>query len=164
MFAGVPTGFAGGSRVTEMSSAHPDPREPLPGLTAEQSAGILIVVADRLVGRRLARMLTKKGYEGVRAVGSASRALVLAHDHDPGIIFVDLELADAAYDLARVLQHQAGQDAHRLIALTPAIEQSTRERARRAGFERWLVTPVSQDELDDLLPTHRSLLEDESVS
>ncbi len=142
-----------------MSSAYPESSEQPTGLTAEQSAGILIVVADRMVGRQLARMLTKKGYEGVRAVSSASRALVLAHDHDPGIIFLDLELSDAAYDLARVLQQQAGHDAHRLIALTPAIEQSTRERARRAGFERWLVTPVAQDELDELLPTHRAFVD-----
>jgi CheY-like chemotaxis protein len=126
--------------------------------TAEQSAGVLIVVADRLIGRRLASMLTKKGYAGVRAVSSVARALVLAHEHDPGIIFLDLELADAAYDLARVLQHQGGHDAQRLIALTPAIEQSTRERARRAGFERWLVTPVVQSELEDLLLEHQALL------
>jgi DNA-binding response OmpR family regulator len=119
--------------------------------STEQSIGVLIVVADRLVGRRLASMLTKKGYAGIRAVSSVSRALVLAHEYDPGIIFLDLELSDDAYDLARVLRHQAGHDAHRLIALTPAIEQSTRERARLAGFERWLVTPVAQSELDELL-------------
>ena len=117
----------------------------------EQTAGILIVVADRLVGRHLARMLMKKGYEEVRAVSSAARALVLEHEHGPGIIFLDLGLSDDAYDLARALQRQAGHDAHRLIALTPAIDHSTRERARRAGFERWLVTPVVQSELDDLL-------------
>ncbi len=126
-------------------------RELRTDLYAAQSAGVLIVVADRLIGRGLASMLTKRGYAGVRAVSSASRALVLAHENDPGIIFLDLELADDAYDLARVLQHQAGHEAHRLIALTPAIEQSTRERARHAGFERWLVTPVVQSELDDLL-------------
>lgn len=128
--------------------------------SAEQGEGILIVVDDRLVGRQLARMLTRKGYEGVRAVGTAARALVLAHEFEPGIIFLDLELSDDAYELARALQRQAGHDAHRLIALTPAIEHSTRERARRAGFERWLITPVVQDELDAVLPTHQGILTD----
>ena len=142
--------------LPEDSSAHRPRRELRTDLAAERSAGILIVVADRLVGRRLARMLTRKGYEGVRAVSSASRALVLAHEFDPGIIFVDLELSDDAYDLARVLQHQSGHDPHRLIALTPAIELSTREQARRAGFERWLVTPVVQSELDGLLHEHQA--------
>jgi len=141
--------------LVERSSTHR--RELQTDMPAELSAGVLIVVADRLVGRRLAVMLTKMGYEGVRAVSSVSRALVLAHEYDPGIIFLDLELADDAYDLARVLQHDAGHDAYRLIALTPAIEQSTRERARDAGFERWLVTPVVQSELDDLLLSHQTL-------
>ena len=126
--------------------------------STEPSAGILIVVADRLVGRQLARMVTKKGYDEVRAVSRAARALVLEHEHAPGIIFLDLTLSEDAYDLARALQRQAGHDAHRLIALTPAIDHSTREQARRAGFERWLVTPVAQDELDELLPTQHPLL------
>jgi DNA-binding response OmpR family regulator len=127
--------------------------------SAGLSAGILIVVGDRLLGRSLARMLTKRGYEGVRAVGSAARALIAAHEYDPGIIFLDLELPDDAYDLAGALQRQAGRDSHRLIALTPAIEHSTRERARRAGFERWLVTPVEQSELDDLLLRDQAILD-----
>jgi len=126
-------------------------------MSAERIAGILIVVDDRLVGRRLARMLTDHGYEGVRAVSRASRALMLAHEFEPGIIFLDLDLPDDAYDLASTLQRQAGKDAHRLIALTPVIDHSTRERARRAGFERWLVTPVVEDELDELLRIHRDV-------
>ena len=91
-------------------------------------------------------------------MSNAARALILAYKHEPGIIFLDLDLSDDAYDLARALQRQAGQDGHRLIALTPAIEHSTRERARSAGFERWLVTPVAQDELDDLLLANHALL------
>jgi len=134
-----------------MATASQQIRELSTDAPGELSAGVLIVVSDRLVGRQLARMLTKKGYEGVRAVSSAARALIVAHEYGPGIIFLDLALAGDAYDLARALQHQAGRDVHRLIALTPSIEHSTRERARRAGFERWLVTPVQQDELDDLL-------------
>ena len=134
-----------------MATASQQIRELSTDAPGELSAGVLIVVSDRLVGRQLARMLTKKGYEGVRAVSSAARALIVAHEYGPGIIFLDLALAGDAYDLARALQHQAGRDVHRLIALTPSIEHSTRERARRAGFERWLVTPVQQDELEDLL-------------
>lgn len=144
--------------LLEMASTQGHRRQLRTGLSPARNAGVLIVVANRLVGRRLASMLTKRGYSGVRAVSSVSRAIILAHEYDPGIIFLDLELSDAAYDLARVLQHQAGQDTHRLIALTPAIEQSTRERARRAGFERWLVTPVVQSELDDLLVEQQTLL------
>lgn len=144
--------------LLERASTQRHRRELRLDLSAAQGAGVLIVVADRLVGRRLASMLQKRGYAGIRAVSSVSRALILAHEYDPGIVFLDLELSDDAYDLARVLQHHAGHEAHRLIALTPAIEQSTRERARRAGFERWLVTPVVQGELDNLLAEQQTLL------
>lgn len=144
--------------LPEPSSAQRHRRELRTELSRARSAGVLIVVANRVVGRRLARMLAKRGYSGVRAVSRVSRALILAHEFDPGIIFLDLELSDEAYDLARVLQHHAGHEAHRLIALTPAVEQSTRERARHAGFERWLVTPVVQSELDDLLVEQQALL------
>lgn len=133
-------------------------REPRTNAHAQLTSGVLIVVTERLAGRRLARMLTRRGFDGVRAVSDVARALVLAHEYAPGIIFLDLTLSDDAYELARALGHQSGMDGHRLIALTPAIDHTTRERARRAGFERWLVTPVVQSELDDLLHMHQSLL------
>jgi CheY-like chemotaxis protein len=139
----------------EMSQPRRHGRESAADGLSPAAAGVLIVVDDRLVGRHLARMLTEMGYEGVRAVSRAGRALILAHEHEPGIIFVDLELPEDAYALARALQRQAGRDLLRLIALTPAIEHSTREQARRAGFERWLITPVAQDELEHLLLTAR---------
>lgn len=136
-----------------MSSTEPRRPELPDDILTELNAGVLIAVEDRLVGRQLARMLTKKGYEDIRAVSNAARALVADHDYAPGIIFVDLDLSDDAYDLARALHRQAGQDPIRLIALMPAIDHLARERVRRAGFEQWLVKPVAQNELDDLLPT-----------
>jgi len=114
-------------------------------------ARVMIVSDDHLAGRQLGRMLTAKGYEGVRAVSRAERALILAQKLGPGIIFLDVELSDDAYELARSLRRQAGQDSLRLIALTSTIEHSTREQARGAGFERWLLTPVAQNDLDNLL-------------
>lgn len=125
--------------------------EPKAEVPAELRTRILIVADERQTGRHLARMLTAMGYEGVRAVSSASRALILAQQYEPAIIFVDVDLREDSYELARALHRQAGKDAPRLIALTPSIEHSTREQARSAGFERWLVTPVAQNELDDLL-------------
>jgi CheY-like chemotaxis protein len=126
------------------------PRERAFNLTATL-ARILIVVNDRLSGRKLARMLMLKGYASVRAVTDAGRALVIAQQYQPDIVFLDVTLAGDAYELARGLRQQAGQAELRLIALTNSIEHSTREQARSAGFERWLVTPVTQEDLDGLL-------------
>jgi CheY-like chemotaxis protein len=118
---------------------------------AEPSSRILIVVGDRLSGRQLARLLMMKGYDSVRAVNNAGRALLIAQHFAPDIVFLDVTLPGDAYELARELRQKAGRAELRLIALTNGIEHSTREQARSAGFERWLVTPVAQEDLDGLL-------------
>lgn len=118
---------------------------------SERRTCVLIVVEDRLAGKHLARLLTAKGYERVRVVHRAASALFLAEKFSPGIIFLDVSLADDAYELANTLRQHAGRRTLRLIALTSSIEHSTREQARGAGFERWLVTPVAKEELDGLM-------------
>jgi len=118
---------------------------------SERRTCVLIVVEDRLAGKHLARLLAAKGYERVRVVRRAASALLLAEKLSPGIIFLDVALSDDAYELANTLRQHAGRRTLRLIALTSSIEHSTREQARGAGFERWLVTPVAKEELDGLM-------------
>jgi CheY-like chemotaxis protein len=118
-------------------------------------ARILIVVGNRMAGRQLARMLMQKGYASVRAIADAGRALRISQHYQPDIVFLDVTLEGDAYELASGLRQQAGQAELRLIALTNSIEHSTREQARSAGFERWLVTPVAQEDLDGLLREKR---------
>jgi DNA-binding response OmpR family regulator len=118
---------------------------------AELRTRVLIVVEDRLAGKQLAQLLAAKGYEGVRVVRRAASALFLARQFSPGIVFLDIALADDAYELANDLRRQCGSRALRLIALTSLVEQSTREQARAASFERWLVTPVAPGELDTVM-------------
>lgn len=126
-------------------------RAPRPEVLAALRTRVLIVVEDLLAGKHLARLLTAMGYEGVRVVRRAASALLLAQQFSPGIVFLDVALSDDAYELASALRRQAGRGVLRLIALTSDIEHSTREQARDAGFERWLVTPVAQSQLDNLL-------------
>ena len=118
-------------------------------------AFVLIAVEDRLAGKHLARMLKERGYWHVRLVRRAASALLLAERISPEIVFLDVALADDAYELANTLRQRAGQRTLRLIALTSNIEHSTREQARGAGFERWLVTPVAKDDLDSLMQQHK---------
>jgi len=126
-------------------------RESLVSTPIESASSILIVIDNRLAGRQLARLLMSKGYDNVRVVTNAERALVIARHYRPGIVFLDVTLPCDAYDLARGLRQQAGRADLRLIALTDSIEHSTREQARSAGFERWLVTPVAPEALDGLM-------------
>jgi DNA-binding response OmpR family regulator len=118
---------------------------------SERRKCVLVVVEERLAGEHLARLLTAKGYERVRVVRRAASALLLAEKCSPGIVFLDVALSDGAYELANTLRQHAGRRTLRLIALTSSIEHSTREQARDAGFERWLVTPVAKNELDTLM-------------
>ena len=66
--------------------------------------------------------------------------------------FMELDLPDNAnLQLATQLRVTARLRKFRLIALTSDMEHPAREAARAAGFERYLVKPVAQDELDKIL-------------
>ena len=120
---------------------------------ADRRTCVLIVVEDRPAGQHLARLLRAKGYERIRIVRRAASALILAEKCAPEMIFLDVALSDGAYELANTLRQHAGLRKVRLIALTSSIEHSTREQARGAGFERWLLTPVARADLDGLMHT-----------
>jgi CheY-like chemotaxis protein len=113
---------------------------------------ILIVDHDRGASLALSFMLGVSGYEDVRAVRSAARALILAEQFRPAIVFVDIQMPDdGAFVLAAELRRGSQRRALRLIALTTLVEHPAREAARSAGFERFLVKPATQAELDSCL-------------
>jgi CheY-like chemotaxis protein len=122
-----------------------------PEVSAQLQARALIVVEDRMAGKHLSQLLAAMGYEGVRVVRRAASALYLARQYSPSLVFLDIALSDNVHTLANALRRQAGHGALRLIALTNGLEPSTLEPAGGGGFERWLVTPVTQGELDNLL-------------
>ena len=118
----------------------------------EVGTPILAIDHDRQVGRALAFMLAARGYDEFRAVRSANRAISVFELFRPGIVFLDLELPDVdSLQLAQKLRRGAKQRTFRLIALTREVEHGRREEARAAGFERFFVKPVAQEELDKIL-------------
>ena len=126
------------------------------GSRREQQAAadtrFLIVDGDRGVGRSLSFMLEARGYGEVRAVLSAARAEAIFGTFQPGIVFLDLDPPDTSnMQLAERLRRNARLRKFRLIALTSDAEHVMRDEARAAGFERFLVKPVAQGELDKIL-------------
>ena len=120
--------------------------------TVQPDTHILIVDNDRRVAQSLNFMLSARGFQEVRAVRSPARAIAVAAKFHPGIVFLDIELPGlAGLDLANRLRHGARQHPMRLIALTTSVEHLKREDARVAGFERYMVKPLAQDELDKVL-------------
>ena len=113
---------------------------------------ILIVDDDVALARSLRDMLAAAGDYDTRMVFCAADAMAAAADSPPAIVFLDIELPDmSGYDVARLLHHQALLRSTRLIALTETNEHPAREDARAAGFERYLVKPVTQVELQKVL-------------
>ena len=82
--------------------------------------------------------------------------MAITEQFQPEIVFLDLDLPDSGgFTVAK----QLGRDVHtrrpRLIALTKDAEHPMRDKARAAGFERFLVKPVSHEELDKILGISR---------
>lgn len=112
-------------------------------------ARILIVDDDREASRRLAAMLTTGGFDDIRTVRSAARALTLAAAFLPHLVFLDTALPDVdAYELSRQIAKCLQQKPVRLIGLTRSGETAGREVAR---FERFLSKPVAQVDLDRIV-------------
>ncbi|HYJ41951.1 MAG TPA: response regulator [Steroidobacteraceae bacterium] len=113
---------------------------------------ILIVDDDVEIAKSLAALLETVGAYETRIVHCAADAVAVAVEHAPAIVFLDIELPDmSGYDVAKLLHQHADLQAVRLIALTDNIEHPGREGARAAGFERYLVKPVTAIELQKVL-------------
>jgi CheY-like chemotaxis protein len=125
-------------------------RRPNPGIAFDTC--ILIIDDDRRASLALSFMLSVRGYEEVRSVRSAARAVAISANFSPGIVFLDFDLPNTdTLDLAKQLNRGTRHKALRMIALTSAVEHPAREQARQAGFERFLVKPCEQAEVDKIL-------------
>jgi two-component system, chemotaxis family, CheB/CheR fusion protein len=113
-----------------------------------------ILIVDNNVDEAdsLASLLQATGHHKARVARTGKAALAVAAEFLPNVVLMNLNLSDmSAYDVARMLsQHPQLQDV-RLIALTDGGRHPGRERAREAGFERYLLKPVVAGALDVLL-------------
>jgi CheY-like chemotaxis protein len=118
----------------------------------DRNTRILIIEHDRCISTALTFMLSARGYDEVRAVRSAARAIAIVEKFCPGIVFLDIERPGSeSLDLAAQLFRRVNRAALRLIALTASVGHELREEARLAGFERYMVKPLAQLELDKVL-------------
>jgi DNA-binding response OmpR family regulator len=125
-------------------------QRPKPGI--DQATCILIIENNRAATVALSFMLSLRGYDEIRAVRSAARAVTIAENYRPGLVFLDLELPDTDVPgLAKKLRGGGRPQTMRLIALTSVAEHPSREAARDAGYERYLVKPCDQNEVDRIL-------------
>ena len=115
---------------------------------------ILIVDDDRGAADSLELMLHVSGYSETRVAYSGHAGLALAAVFEPDVVLLDLGLADmSGYELAQSMREQAQSRDLRMIALTCSREHAAREKARAAGFERYLLKPVTAQALSNLVAT-----------
>lgn len=113
---------------------------------------VLIVSDDTDSVGQLQRLVDAAGRPEIRVARRAGTALAIALDFQPTIILLDLELPDlSGYAVARLLGRHPRLQGARLIALTGRGDHPRRELARRAGFERYLLKPVAESALEELL-------------
>lgn len=108
---------------------------------------ILVVEDDPPLRRSLTATLESEGHEAVCAeTGEAALALALPGDFDAMILDIGLPDIDG-FDLGRRIRANARLSEVRLIAMTGFSENAHREEAAEAGFDAYLVKPVSRNKL-----------------
>lgn len=112
---------------------------------------ILIIEQNVAAADELASLIETAGHGVTRVTYSGHAALAVAMTFAPTVVLMNLELPDiSSYDLARQLSQHPRLQNLRLIALTGISEHPGRNRAREAGFERYLIQPCGVAELDDI--------------
>jgi PleD family two-component response regulator len=113
---------------------------------------ILIVDDDIESSSSLELMLRAAGLSETRVAYSGHAALAIAAVFQPSMVLLELSLLDmSGYEVARILRERARSHDLRLIALTSSREVAGRERARVAGFERYLLKPIAAIDLAALV-------------
>jgi len=133
--------------------AHPSTQSTAHGIGGARADMPRILIIDDDVGAAdaLASLLRAAGHGDARVAYTGATALALAVEFVPTVVLVDLELPDASgYEVARHLSQHPQVQNLRLVALTANTEHPGRELAREAGIERYLIKPVSSEDLDEL--------------
>ncbi len=115
-------------------------------------ARVLIVDDDVVSVQTLVRVLHECGQRDIRVAGSAVQAQRAAVEFQPAMIFLDVELPDmGGYELATLLHQHPRLQQTRLFALTGEGDHPAREHARSSGFERYIVKPISDAAVREVL-------------
>jgi two-component system CheB/CheR fusion protein len=87
-----------------------------------------------------------------RGVYGGAAALEAARTFRPHVVLLDLGLPDLdGFAVARRLRTEAQLDGVLLVALTGWTREQDRQRAREAGFDHYLLKPVTTADLERLL-------------
>ena len=124
------------------------PRERLPEVPPRR-----ILVVDDIVDSAdsLTEMLALEGHE-TRAAYSGPSALTILCEFAPEVVLLDIGMPGMdGYEVARRIRQESADQPPLLVALTGYVQESDRQAACEAGFDRHLEKPVDLPALRELL-------------
>jgi len=132
----------------------PAPAEPANGPL--QELRVLVVDDNESAAHLMSRLLQKLGQE-VHVASSGPVALTELPQLQPDIVISDVAMPGmSGYDLAREIRRLDLPQRPYLVAVTGYGQESDRQEALAAGFDKHLTKPVGVDTLEQLLRSSRS--------
>jgi PAS domain S-box-containing protein len=150
--AGSDTGSEFIIRLPVISAPRPIQKPPAPAARKTLPTRRILVVDDtHAAAYMLGKLLETMGQQ-VQTVNSAAAALESARQNPPDVVISDIAMPEMdGYELARRLRQEPRLKNAVLVALTGYGQDSDKQRASDAGFDRHLVKPVGLDTLQQLL-------------
>jgi CheY-like chemotaxis protein len=124
----------------------------------------VLVIDDHVDGRELlSALLLADGHE-VHEANDGPSGLAAARAVRPDVAIIDIGLPGLdGYEVARGLRASAEGRAIRLIALTGYGREADIRRARAAGFDAYLVKPVTPEQLNAALAASLAAVDPEQA-
>jgi PAS domain S-box-containing protein len=120
-------------------------------LAAARAIRVLCVDDDQHAVKSLARQLEAMGHMADVAYDGAA-ALRRAQTLRPDMVLLNIDMSGmSGYEVARRLLEQQRDAPPRLVALTSWGREGDKQRAHDAGFNRYLIEPVTREALEGLL-------------
>jgi CheY-like chemotaxis protein len=117
-----------------------------------QAARRILVVDDNIDSAEvLGALLEHMGHE-VFVAYTGARALEVAHERRPDVVFLDMALPDVSgLEVCRSMRRDAGLASARIVGLTGFGGDEHKKQAKEAGVDDYVVKPVDADRLAALL-------------
>ncbi len=119
----------------------------------------ILVVDDDVDSLHLFSLLLKRAGHTVHISQSAENAIELIEAIHPDIIFLDLAMPEVdGFEVAKQVRRHPKFTETTIVAVTGYDGPAFRERARYAGFDRYLVKPVPIAEIEAVVISVRQTL------
>jgi two-component system cell cycle response regulator DivK len=112
----------------------------------------VLVVEDNPANMKLTSVLLRRAGHDVLAAVDAETGLRLAHDEQPDLILMDIQLPGMdGLTATAILKRDAATQAIPVIALSALAMKADKERSQTAGCDAYLVKPLRYKELYEVM-------------